>query len=165
MPLKVLFKYFVFLLTLSNLAIYSEDWKDLEEGEEKEVYGSEKSKKYSSSNIFWEVEKWDKHYGVRILYLYDYTDYPKYNSTVFIPFYSRINSKIDNREKFRFLNYNYKIENSEISRSVFPFIFWGNDQKINQSYNFTSLFLLANRKHFSEKNRPCNISLNLLLFL
>ncbi|HRG48320.1 MAG TPA: hypothetical protein PLG41_19085, partial [Leptospiraceae bacterium] len=126
---------FLLIILFNTIPIFTKDWKDLEEGEIKEVYGSEKSKKYSMSNVFGEIEKWDKHYGVRILYLYDYTDYPKYNSTQFIPFYYRINSKIDNREKFRFLNYTSRQEKEQIDKSVLPLIYWGGNTKTNHNYH------------------------------
>lgn len=131
-----LYYLILFIMTTFSLSpIFPDDWKDLEEGEIKEVYGSEKSKKYSMSNIFGEIEKWDNHYGVRILYLYDYTDYPKYNSTQFFPFYYRINSKIDNREKFRFLNYTSKQEKEQTDKSVLPLIYWGGNTKYNHNYH------------------------------
>ena len=115
--LSLIFAILFFLV----FPINSNDWRDLDEGEKKEVYGSEKSKKYAASNLFWEIERWDKHYGLRILYLYDHTDYPKYNSTQFFPFYYRQNSKIDNREKYRLFNYTYKREKTATDRSFLPY--------------------------------------------
>ncbi len=156
----VAMKRFLLLLALAiTIPVYPEDWQDLDEGEKKEVYGSEKSKKYAVSNIFGEVERWDNHYGVRILYLYDYTDYPKYNSTLLFPFYYRINSKIDNREKFRLLNYTTKQENTETDKSLLPLIYWGGNTKTN--YNYHSAFPFYSYSNTKNESLEKN---NLILF-
>lgn len=136
--LKVLFFSSVLFIFISP--IYSDEWADLEEGKKKEVYGSEKSKKYKMSNIFGEIESWDKHYAVRLFYIYDYTDYPKYSLTQFFPFYYRFNSKLDNREKFRFINYTSRIEKSQSDKSLLPLIFWGQNTQINSSYQMVLPF-------------------------
>ena len=44
--MKKLLEIFLFITVLYTIPIFTQDWKDLEEGEKKEVYGSEKSKKY-----------------------------------------------------------------------------------------------------------------------
>lgn len=152
--------YFLFIIHLICLfSLQANDWKDLNEGEKVDVYGSEKSKKYSASNIFWEVENWDKHYGVRVLYLFDYTDYPKYNSTNFFPFYNRLESKIDNRKDFRFINYTFKQEKKETDRSFFPIVFWGNNLESNQVYNSTLPFY-----YYSKTSNKSKEETNLILF-
>ena len=153
--------YFIFtwlLFLFFCFSIQAKDWSDLDEGEKKDVYGSEKRKKYSASNLFFEIENWEKHYGVRILYLYDHTDYPKYNSTYFIPFYNRLESKIDNRKKFRFLNYTFKEERKEIDRSIFPIAFWGNNTESNKNYNSILPFYYSS-KTFNKTKQETNLIL------
>lgn len=129
-PIILLFFIFYFAFSL-----HAEDWDDLSEGEKAEVYGSEKSQKYPVSNLFYEIEKWQGHSSVKVLWLYKTIDYPKFTSTRFFPFYSRLNSKLDNREKFRVFNYTYKQEHKSVDRSFFPLVFWGNNSGANSYYH------------------------------
>ena len=85
------------LLVLSSFsAAHARDWDDLHE-QDTHVFGSEKEKKYPKTNPFWEEENWEGHYAICRFFVYKYTDYPKYTSTRFFPFYYGLDSKIDNR--------------------------------------------------------------------
>ncbi|HNI91204.1 MAG TPA: hypothetical protein PKX55_23830, partial [Leptospiraceae bacterium] len=159
MNLSFLLRIIFFTVLLFTFPIFSDDWSDLDEGEKKEVYGSEKSKKYKMSNIFGEVESWDKHYAVRIIYLYDYTDYPKYNSTQFIPFYYRLNSKIDNREKLRFINYTTEIQKSKVDKSILPLFYWGHNNDLKLNYQ---LFLPV---YYNSSTNNSNLTENKFIFI
>lgn len=145
-----LFIYFIFILT----PVFSEDWLDLYEGEKLEVYGSEKSKKYPVSNIFWEIEDWENHYSLMAFWLYKYRNYPKFTSAHLFPFYSSLNSKIDERRKYRFLNYTYKQnkDSSSNDRSIFPLIFWGKNENLNESYHSILPFYYYDSAEKGERN-------------
>ena len=90
------------LIILTVLALqnegFSRSWSDLDEGE-REIYGSEREEKFPIRTLFMEMERWDNHYSFMFLWLYKYTDYPKYKSTRRLPFYYNLSSKIDNRER------------------------------------------------------------------
>ncbi|MEW6525259.1 MAG: hypothetical protein AB1444_01170 [Spirochaetota bacterium] len=89
--------YIVILFSFITTSLYAE-WEDLEMGEH-DVYGSEKEEKYPVKSLFVEQEKWDNHYSLMVLWLYKYTDYPKYTSYRVLPLYYHLASKIDNRKK------------------------------------------------------------------
>lgn len=111
------------------------EWLDLRENEKEKLHGSEKSANYPINILFWQVEKWENHYSLGILGLYKQKDYPLFQSTRLFPFYNYLKSKKDNREKFRFLNYNYKKEFSKTDRNIFPFVFWGKDVENHSGFN------------------------------
>lgn len=124
-----------FFMLLPAISIWCDDWEDLTAGEKMTVYGSEKSKKYPTSNLFYERENWENHYSIRAFGIYRYFDYPKFQSQTIFPFYNKVKSKMDNREKVRILNYNQKVEGNSISKNVFPFAFWGDTKGENlQAY-------------------------------
>ncbi|TGN09785.1 LA_1737 family protein [Leptospira ilyithenensis] len=135
----LVFRYsigFAVILILSNLisvSLQAKTWNDLETEKETEIYGSEKSLKFTSNNILYEVENWKGHHSVKALGLYRMYDYPKFQSKTIFPFYYGIQSKIDNREYKRVLNYTVTKENEDLDKSVFPFSFWGKGK--NSSYH------------------------------
>ncbi|MCE9499025.1 MAG: hypothetical protein K8R21_00670 [Leptospira sp.] len=120
-----------FLLALPLVA--DDDWSDLHK-DEKKIYGSEKEIKYDVNAFFWERENWDQHYSNEVLWLYKHTDYPKFRSTYVFPFYNGLESKFDNRKKYRFLNFYYKQDKSFEQAVFFPFVFQGGDKAIGESY-------------------------------
>ncbi|MBE7438590.1 MAG: hypothetical protein HS115_09065 [Spirochaetales bacterium] len=73
-------------------------WPDLF-AEDRELYGSEKEEKFPSTFPLYQIEDWDGHYSRRILFLYKYTRYPRYERTSFFPFYDRIQSRLDGRRR------------------------------------------------------------------
>ncbi|WP_423241779.1 LA_1737 family protein [Leptospira kobayashii] len=133
----LVFPYFIgFVFVFSNLisvSLEAETWKDLEKEKETEIYGSEKSLKFTSNNIFYEVEDWKDHYSVKAFGLYRYYDYPKSKSRTVFPFYYGIQSKIDNREYKRIINYTITKKNEDTDKAFYPFSFWG--KGINSSYH------------------------------
>ncbi len=152
------------IATLLNITtnLEARDWDDLHR-EEKKVYGSEKAEKYPVTAFIIEKEDWkDKegkdHYSVMAFFLFRYTNYPKYNSLRFLPFWYRLSSKIDNRQKtiIPFLFYYNRIDGDEdltvsplyysnldkgsSSRSI-AYMFWWNKDK-NKYHNKSSQFFL-----------------------
>jgi len=83
-----------FLIISGNAS--ARDWDDLHEEDEK-IFGSEKEMKYNPDMFFLQRESWENHYSFMLFWLFKYTDYPKYNSLLFLPFYYGLDSKIDNR--------------------------------------------------------------------
>ncbi len=77
-------------------AVYARDWDDLHEEDEK-VFGSEKEMKYKADMFFLQWESWNNHSSFMLFWLFKNTDYPKYDSLLFFPFYYGLDSKIDNR--------------------------------------------------------------------
>lgn len=73
-------------------------WEDLDAPEAR-VYGSEKEAKYPINAFFFEREKWESHSSFHIFWLIRGTDYPRYESSAFLPFYYHLKSKVDNRER------------------------------------------------------------------
>lgn len=65
------------------------------------MYGSEKEAKYPINAFFFEREKWDdnSHSSFHIFWFIRGTDYPRYESSAFLPFYYHLKSKVDNRER------------------------------------------------------------------
>jgi len=114
-----LFSDFIFV------SLVAKTWKDLENEKEVEVYGSEKSLKFTTNNILYEVEDWKDHYSERGFGFYRYYDYPKSLSKTVFPFYYNIKSKTDNREYKRIVNYTVTKEKDDIDHSFYPFSFWG----------------------------------------
>ncbi len=127
--MRLLFLLWTFIQLFSVISVSASDWDDLNEGENEKVYGSERSKKYPRSNLFYEMEKWEKHYSVKALGIYRYYDYPKFESRTFFPFYHRLTSRIDSREKYRILNFTDTKNLNSRDKSFFPFVFWGENKK------------------------------------
>lgn len=79
------------------------NWNDLDENARERIYGSEKEKKFPVSNPLLQVESWENHFSVNVLYLYRYTNYPAFRSHRFLPefapFIYSLKSKKDNRSK------------------------------------------------------------------
>ena len=77
--MKQLFNTTFIILTIFALQneSLSRSWSDLNEGE-REIYGSEREEKFPIRTLFMEKEEWDNHYSFMFLWLYKYTDYPKY---------------------------------------------------------------------------------------
>ncbi len=98
--MKKLITFTLSILTIIALQneSFPRSWSDLNEGE-REIYGSEREEKFPIRTLFMEMERWDNHYSFMLLWLYKYTDYPKYKSTRMLPFYYNLSSKIDNRER------------------------------------------------------------------
>ncbi len=90
----------LFLLgaTFLSTPAVSSGWPDLDEDEHK-VFGSEKERKYSINAFFIEKEEWENHRSFMLLWLYKTVDYPKYTSLRVLPFWYRLQSKIDDRRK------------------------------------------------------------------
>ena len=132
--LIAIFLIFISLFFINDLS-YAGSWNDLHE-EKENLFGSEKELKYNPDMFFLQRESWEDHYSFMLLWLFKYTDYPKYSSTRLIPFYYGLESKIDNRklsfipaaltywetdgyEKFKinplFVSSNYKAANEDKS--------------------------------------------------
>jgi hypothetical protein len=119
--LFILFQNFL----LTNLV--ADPFLDLME-EDREVYGSEKREKFKSTNIFWEIEDWENHRSERYFFFYRSVNYPKFQSLRLFPFYNKIESKIDERNYFRVLNFSKSKIDTNNSYSFFPIYFWENDE-------------------------------------
>nr|WP_155821161.1 hypothetical protein [Leptospira meyeri] len=139
----------VFLFIAFPLGIFPKTWPDLESEKEIKVYGSERSAKFTASNIFYDVENWTNHYSVRALGFYRYYDYPKAKTKSIFPFYYHIQSKSDNREYKRILNVNVTKEKEAVDQSFYPFIFWGKDAK--ESYLTTIPFFFSSSNETNSK--------------
>lgn len=144
------------------------DWSDLDEGEHA-VFGSEKEKKYSINAFFVERERWDNHSAFMFFWLYKYTDYPKYSSLRAVPFWYRLESKIDARTKtvIPILGYYRRYDGVETriisplyysrygprerERSILYLTWWGGAETRNSrsSYFFTPL--LYGSRHASDE--------------
>lgn len=140
----------IFGLVVLSFGLRADEWHDLKEGE-RDYYGSEKSEKFPVSNLFWEIEDWSGHKSTKILWLFKTKDYPKYSSTRFFPLYYNLNSKIDNRQKFRFLNYTFRRQQQEVDRSVWPLIFWGSNPRKSTSYHSVMPFYYYHNRDGQKK--------------
>ncbi|TGK82669.1 hypothetical protein EHQ24_14305 [Leptospira noumeaensis] len=134
---------FVFIIFTLPHGLYAKTWYDLESEKETKIYGSERSAKFTASNIFYDVENWTNHHSVRALGFYRYYDYPKAKTKSIFPFYYHIQSKSDNREYKRILNLNKTVEKEAVDQSFYPFVFWGKDT--NSSYLTTVPFFFSNK--------------------
>lgn len=86
---------FFFLCAATNA--FSRSWSDLDEDESKDVFGSEREAKYPINAFIVEREKWENHSSLMLFWIIKSTDYPKYDSFRFLPFWYSKDSKIDNR--------------------------------------------------------------------
>lgn len=111
-------------MCLSYINLSASDFSDLYE-DENDIYGSEKDEKYSVNSFIIEVEDWNNHYSFMFFGFFKYTDYPKYKSLRFLPFYYSVDSKIDNRQKtILFIPYPYYYEkngDSTIKADIFGY--------------------------------------------
>ena len=94
------------LLLFTAGALYARSWDDLHEGSGK-LFGSEKEAKYDINMFFIEKEAWEDHHSFMCFWLLKFTDYPKYSSRMFLPFYYKLESKIDAR-KFSYIFLTYR---------------------------------------------------------
>ncbi len=88
--------FLFFSLLLISTTASARDWDDLYEEDEK-VFGSEKEMKYNPDMFFLQRETWENHYSFMFLWIFKYTDYPKYSSVRLFPLYHTLESRIDNR--------------------------------------------------------------------
>lgn len=148
--MKFLYKnILVFTISLIPYGITAKTWPDLESEKEVKVYGSERSAKFTASNIFYDIENWTDHYSVKAFGLYRYYDYPKAKTKSVFPFYYDIQSKTDNRHYKRIVNVNLTKEKDSVDQSFYPFIFWGKDT--NSSYLTTIPFFFSNSNDTNSK--------------
>lgn len=133
----LIFSTLLLLLVFSG-SIAADEIDDLTE-EDREVYGSEKRKRFKSTNLFYEVEDWENHYSRRIFFLYREVNYPKFTSTRFFPIYNSVESKIDRRKSSRILNYQKTNGASSVDYSFFPLYFWGSDTVSMSNYSLIPL--------------------------
>ena len=146
----------VVLFYCSANPLYAE-WEDLEAGEH-DVFGSEKEEKYPVKSLFIEQEQWDNHYSLMVLWLYKYTDYPKYTSYRVLPLYYHLKSKIDNRKKaviFPLLTY-IKTDRAEVTKYIlFPVYYSSiNDVRYNKSLGL--LFWWGKRHNYPDEKQYNN---------
>jgi hypothetical protein len=141
---KIIFSLFCILgLSFFTNIAEGRDWSDLDEGEH-DIFGSEKEKKYPVNAFLIEKEDWANHYSFMVFWLYKNTNYPKYTSFRFLPFYYNLKSKIDNRERtivpLLYFNridgdsellatpvYYSNINSMESDRSLLYLFWWGRD--------------------------------------
>ncbi|PJZ46766.1 hypothetical protein EHQ30_08720 [Leptospira brenneri] len=140
---------FIFVIFIFSYGIFSKTWADLESEKEIQVYGSERSAKFTSSNIFYDVENWTNHYSVRALGIYRFYDYPKAKTKSVFPFYYHIQSKSDHREYKRIINLNRTVEKDAVDQSFYPFLFWGKDT--GSSYMTSIPFFFSSRSETKSK--------------
>jgi hypothetical protein len=158
---------FIFIFTILSLTVSlsylypddsSKNWSDLDEGEHR-IFGSEKEKKYPINAFIIEKEEWNNHYSFMFLWLYKYTDYPKYRSLRVIPIWYQLESKIDNRVKtvIPVLFYYHRIDGeaeltvtplyysnlkrAESDRAILYLLWWGSERgDYSRSYFFSPIF-------------------------
>lgn len=97
----------------NNTISWDSDWSDLQR-DPGALYGSEKDEKYSVNALIVEIEDWDDHYSLSTFFLYRYTNYPKFTSHRFFPFFENLSAKNDARFKnYTFPLYYYKTDGIE----------------------------------------------------
>lgn len=109
-------------------------WDDLDEGEI-EIYGREREEKLPLRLFFVQKEKWEAHESFHALWLYGYTDYPRYRSDRLLPFYYRLHSKIDNRYRFVSPVYFHERDGTDNDRSLLWLYYWGADTGRQRDYS------------------------------
>ncbi len=114
-------------------------WDDLDDDAEK-IFGSEKERKYPIHAFIVEKEQWEGHSSCMIGWLYKHTDYPKYRSRRVLPFYYRLESKIDNRTRMvlPFLLYYNRVD-GPTERTVTP-LFYSDLSDIDADRSLLYLF-------------------------
>ena len=124
----------LFLLFCIVSATEARSWRDLDEGEH-EIYGREREEKLPIRMFFIQQEKWDAHEAFHAFWLYAYTDYPRYKSNRFLPFYYSLSSKTDNRYLLLSPVYYRELDGKESDQSLLWLYYWGNDEAKAQSYS------------------------------
>jgi hypothetical protein len=114
--------------------IAARSWDDLDEGET-EIYGREREEKLPLRLFFVQKEKWEGHEALHILWLYGYTDYPRYRSDRLLPFYYRLQSKTDNRYRFVSPVYFHERDGADNDRSLLWLYYWGADTDRQRDYS------------------------------
>ncbi len=92
--------WFCLLLLPATLAAQRApgDFSDLF-AEDRKLYGSDREEKMPVNAVFVEHERWPGHRSTMVFWLFRSTDYPRYASLYFVPFYYNIRSKQDNRRR------------------------------------------------------------------
>lgn len=142
--------FFLLFLFISNATISADDWSDLKE--EQEFFGSEKEDKYSVNSYIIEIEDWENHYSIMLFGFFKYTKYPKYKSLRILPFYTGIESKIDNRKESIFMlpyPYYYRRNND----SIFKLDIFGYSKTTDYSYDKSYLYLYYHGKDLKSGNK------------
>ncbi|HNL53294.1 MAG TPA: hypothetical protein PKI36_02710 [Turneriella sp.] len=126
------------LLVLLLLGVVSpltaRSWDDLNEGET-EIYGREREEKLPLRLFFVQREKWQDHDALHILWLYGYKDYPRYSSRRLLPFYYRLESRVDNR-RLTFTPISLTETDGESESSIWFWLFFrGEDRAAKKSYS------------------------------
>ncbi len=155
--------YVLALLCILALAMperaAARDWSDLDKGERK-LIGSEKEKKYDYDWGISYRENWEDHLNWMILWLFKYTDYPRYRSLHVLPFWYHLNSKIDDRGRYfipLLLHYGSRdadsstianplyysnISGNDTDRALLYLFWWGRDRGsyADHSYFYSPVF-------------------------
>ncbi|MCL1834330.1 MAG: hypothetical protein FWG49_07500, partial [Leptospirales bacterium] len=167
-------KYLILIILFCSMLCcyeygFGRSWSDLDAGEHK-IYGREKEEKYRVKALVYDVEDWENHYSKMIFWLYKYTDYPKYRSTRFLPFYYGLNSKIDNRTNMLLIPllsyfetdgdrkklyigfplYYSSVSSNMSDRSLLFLIWWGRESGNNWIDSYQTIFPVF--YHRSETN-------------
>ncbi|MCB1143785.1 MAG: hypothetical protein KDK54_16165 [Leptospiraceae bacterium] len=154
--MKIFFLILIFLLGL--ISLNGDSLEDLEKEEKTELYGSEKRKKFKSTAVFWEIEDWENHYSTKIFWIYKKTDYPRFYSKKFIPFYYSIQSKTENLNKFRFLNYQSSKILEREKTAFFPFYFSEKNKETNENTTLLLPLYYFSRNIYEDKKNSSFIS-------
>ncbi len=135
-PLIAIFRTAAFFSAILMLCSAAEarSWRDLDEGEH-EIYGREREEKLPIRMFFVQQEKWEAHDAFHAFWLYAYTDYPRYKSSRFLPFYYSLSSKSDNRYLLLSPVYYREIDGKEYDQSLLWLYYWGGDEANAQSYS------------------------------
>ncbi len=121
-------------------------WDDLDEGEV-EIYGREREEKLPLRLFFVQKEQWQDHESFHALWLYGYTDYPRYRSDRLLPFYYRLQSKVDNRYRFISPVFFHQRDGADNDRSLLWLYYWGEDQQKQTNYSWLlPLYYDSNRR-------------------
>jgi hypothetical protein len=123
-----------FAILCATSTIDARSWNDLDEGEV-EIYGREREEKLPLRLFFVQKEKWEGHESFHALWLYGYTDYPRYRSDRLLPFYYRLQSKIDNRYRFVSPVYFHERDGADNDRSLLWLFYWGADADRQRDYS------------------------------
>lgn len=133
---------FVAIFPFSGLTARS--WDDLDEGEV-EIYGREREEKLPLRLFFVQKEKWEGHESFHALWLYGYTDYPRYRSDRLLPLYYKLHSKIDNRYRFVSPVYFHERDGADNDRSLLWLFYWGADEVRQRDYSLLLPFYYRRR--------------------
>jgi len=153
-------KYIIIITLLFSIAwnyqsAICRSWSDLDAGE-REIYGSEREEKFPVKAFFIEKELWESHYSMMLFWLYKHTDYPRYKSTRFLPFYYGLDSKIDNRSMTIlpvFLSWIETDGTEQTSHILFPLYYSSIDKRTDRNESDRELFLLFwwGKKEYSSR--------------